>query len=595
MGRNVRRRFQLPLYLIPIVLGMGGVLFSRQFDDPLVRGGIVLVSVALPIFVSGAMFTRLHISRRERALLITGIMLLLLGAAVMLSGFADSLIETGGVPPAVGELSRWLGIGSLVLGLLAVLFIVVRTDEAIEEVGGRFRQLARHMSEGFVLSSADGRIATVNQRFLEMTGLEEREVAGLHMRDLAERVKMDRVPPQAEETQAAPAEYQISWTLNDQLRDFWVSSTPVYGRRGQLAGTLTTIRDVTEQNRLSRSIERYAEDLQRLVDERTRQLRQSEQQLRDLLENMNEGFLTIDDQFRIGFANDRIAQLLGRSLSSIRGQEVFKFVEAASHGKLLDLFSIADNDERQRVNQEINFAGAEQESVPVVVSVAPILDQTEEHLRYSLVVTDVSELKTMQRQLELRANELEVANQELRMLDKAKDTFLSNVTHELRTPLSTIRGYIEMLEGEEHGANGNAIRVMRRNVDRLQALIEEMIEFSRMQIRGVQLNLTLLDITKLVDENLSSIHPHASEKDIHTERTFEAEPMLIWGDPGKLGQVLTILLSNAVKFTEPGGKITVTVDHSADNGVSVAVTDTGIGIDESYRERVFDKFFQIDR
>ncbi len=594
MGRDVRRRFHFPFYLIPVVIGMAGVLFSRQFDDPLLRGAVVLVSLALPLFASGAMFARLHVSRRERALLVGGIMLLVVGAAVMLSGFADSLIEAREIPPAVGELSRWLGVASLVTGLIAVLFIVVRTDEAIEEVGGRFRQLARHMSEGFVLSSADGRIATVNQRFLEMTGLEEHEIIGLGMQELANRVAMDRVPPQADDIHSAPAEYQISWTVDGQLREFWVSSTPVYGRRGQLAGALATVRDITEQNRLARSIERYTEDLQRLVEERTRQLRQSEQQLRDLLENMNEGFLTVDHEFRIRFSNTRISELLGAPTDAIRGEDVFKYVEAASHGKLLDLFSIADSDHKGRVNQELNLLGAGHEPIPVMVGVAPIREHNEEHLRYSLVVTDVSELKAMQRQLELRANELELANQELRMLDRAKDTFLSNVTHELRTPLSTIRGYIEMLQGEEHPNNGNALRVMERNVDRLQALIEEMIEFSRMQIRGVQLSLTLFDITGLVEENLSSIHPQASEKDIHTSHAFDADSVLVWGDSGKLGQALTILLSNAVKFTEPGGEIRVEVKRTPDNGVSVAVSDTGIGIDEANQERVFDKFYQVD-
>src|SRR5690606_6361949 len=99
-----------------------------------------------------------------------------------------------------------------------------------------------------------------------------------------------------------------------------------------------------------------------------------------------------------------------------------------------------------------------------VVAISRLTDRGENSARYSLVLTDVSRLKDMQQQLQTRAEDLERANEELRMLDRAKDTFLSNVTHELRTPLSTIRGYIEMLQSNQLGElpqpTTNALHVM---------------------------------------------------------------------------------------------------------------------------------------
>ncbi len=586
----------MPLYLIPIIIGMAGVLFSRQFDSAVVRGTVVMFSVALPVFASGRLLAHLHMKRRERFMLVGGMFLLILGAAITLSGLADRLIETREIAHYVGVMSRWLGMLSLVVGLMAVLFIAVRTDEAFGELGGRFRQLAQHMSEGFVLTTPAGVIATVNPRFLDMTGLSEDEAVGMDLTELAQRVGMDRILPQADNPKGGTKEYQVSWPFYGEERQFWVSSTPVYGRRSQVVGTLSTLRDVTEQNRMARSLERYAEDLQKQVQERTRQLRQSEQHLRELLMNMNEGFVAVDGQFRIHFANDRIAQLLGAPAQSMRGESILDYVGPASRGKLLELFDMAEAHRGNRVNLEVNLITQDGKTLPVVMGAAPIHDPNQEDLRYSLVITDVSELKTMQHQLEMRANELELANQELRMLDRAKDSFLSNVTHELRTPLSTIRGYIEMLEGGEtdSGTERTALEVMRRNVDRLQALIEEMLEFSRMQIRGVQLSMRLFDVDTLVREQLMSHHPQASEKGVSLEArpSGEGRP-LVWGDPGKLNQVLTILLSNAIKFTETGGEVSV---EYGDNGAdfTIAVRDTGIGIEETHRERVFDKFYQVD-
>ncbi|MFO7774391.1 MAG: PAS domain S-box protein [Candidatus Hydrogenedentota bacterium] len=587
----------MPLYLIPVIIGMAGVLFSRQFDSAVVRGAVVLASVTLPVFAGGRLLAHLHMKRRERFMLIGGMFLLVLGAAITLSGFTDRLMETHDIAPYVGVMSRWLGMLSLVIGLMAVLFIAVRTDEAFGELGGRFRQLAQHMSEGFVLTTPAGVIATVNPRFLEMTGLREDEAVGMDLTELAQRVGMDRILPQADNPKGGTKEGQVSWPFYGEERQFWVSSTPVYGKRGQVVGALSTLRDVTEQNRMAKSLEHYAEDLQRQVQERTRQLRQSEQHLRELLMTMNEGFVAVDGQFRIQFANDRIAQLLGVSAQAMRDKSVLDYVGPASRGKLLELFDMAAAQGGKRVNLEVNLITQDGDTLPVVMGAAPIHDSSQEGLRYSLVITDVSELKTMQRQLEMRANELEQANQELRMLDRAKDSLLSNVTHELRTPLSTIRGYIEMLENAEDDSGesrGAALEVMRRNVDRLQALIEEMLEFSRMQIRGVQLSLRLFDANTLVQEQLMSHHPQANEKGVSLESLCSNEqPPMVWGDPSKLNQVLTILLSNAIKFTETGGRVTVECS-CAGSDFTLAVHDTGIGIEETHQERVFDKFYQVD-
>lgn len=597
MSMQGQSRTRVPLYLIPIIIGMAGVLFSRQFDSAFVRGAVVLASVALPVFAGGRLLAHLHMKRRERFMLIGGIFLLILGAAITLSGLADRLIETRDIAPYVGVMSRWLGMLSLVTGLVAVLFIAIRTDEAFGEVGGRFRQLAQHMSEGFVLTTPAGVIATVNPRFLEMTGLREEEAVGMDLTELAQRVGMDRILPQADNPKGGTKEGQVSWPFYGEERQFWVSSTPVYGKRGQVVGTLSTLRDVTEQNRMAKSLERYAEDLQRQVQERTRQLRQSEQHLRELLMNMNEGFVAVDGQFRIQFANDRIAQLLGVSAQAMRDESILDYVGPASRGKLLELFDMAAAHGGNRVNLEVNLITQDGDTLPVVMGAAPIHDPNQEDLRYSLVITDVSELKAMQRQLEMRANELEQANQELRMLDRAKDSLLSNVTHELRTPLSTIRGYIEMLENAEDDSGegwATALEVMRRNVDRLQALIEEMLEFSRMQIRGVQLSMRLFDVNSLVREQLMSHHPQASEKGVSLKsQSSGAQPPLVWGDPSKLNQVLTILLSNAIKFTETGGQVTLEYGYNG-HDCTIAVHDTGIGIEETHRERVFDKFYQVD-
>ncbi len=593
-----RMRKSLPLYLIPIVVGVGGIVFSQQLEPPWLRAIVVLLSVAAPLFAGGNILARLQIRGPERAVLIGGLILLVVGASVPLSGFSQSLIEAHDVPPAAGEAARWIGLGSLLLGVFAIVFIAVRADEAIDHLAGRFRQLASHMSEGFVLTDYDGAIAMVNQRFLEMAGLPEREVMGQDIAAVSKRLGVDPVLPSVRSLGTKSREYRVSWFTGGEERQCWVSGAPVYSPRGRLTGMLLTLRDITEEARLSDDLEKYSKDLQRVVNERTRQLRQSEEQLRDLLMHMNEGFVTLDSRFHVHFANDRIAEMLDTPPAEILGRDLFDFVDTASQAKLLDLFPVADAGEVSRVNQELNFIARGRVLLPVMVGVAPIRDQGAPDLRYSLVVTDISELKQMQRELEERAAQLESANQELRMLDRAKDAFLSNVTHELRTPLTSIRGYIDSLAAgggdESPEERRKAVEVMDRNAQRLNALIDEMIEFSRMQVRGVQLTLSLLDPGRTADECVRSALPQARDKGVALETDWPARLPLIWGDQGKLGQVLTILLNNAIKFTGESGRIKVSLRETGNNGFEIAVSDTGIGIDRANHEKIFDKFFQVD-
>ena len=642
-------RGRLLQYLIPTLIGLGGLLFSRQIDNAILRFAIILVSVAVPLFAGGNLLARYGGQGRVRFLLLGGIVMLLIGAAARLSEVAETMAEQQVIPQSVAEVSRWLGMFSLLLGSCAVLFSVARTGEAIEEVGERFRHLADLMSEGFILSSPTGTVVRVNQRFLDMLGLTEEMVVGENAGELVARLGVGSVGAHLDmRAKALASEYEISWHVRGEERQFWLSGTPIFDRYNRLMGTLATVRDVTERNRMAKRLERYAKGLQDLVEEQTQKLRQSEAEFHDLLMQMNEGFITVDTNYRIQFANQRICDLLKVSAKAFRGCEVFDFVDPASRMRLMGLLRMGDSPLfPSRPHPELNFLRTDGVAVPVVVAVAPVQapegvehppappskgdrtdlppsrgDRTDLPLSkkdsaeasskgdsaggspskgdlcYSLVITDVSELKRMQRQLEMRASELEAVNEELRAFGRAKDSFLSNVSHELKTPLSTINGYVEILTsgslGSLQGPQVSALKVMERNVKRLVSLINEMIEFSRMEIRGIQLQKTLFSPGKLVWECVASAEPQALAKDISLSVFIPDEFPPAWGDPEKITQVLGILLSNAVKFSNQGGMVQVHISASSDHTLAITVSDTGIGIDPAFHTRVFEKFFQVD-
>lgn len=594
----------MSLYVVPVLLGLSGILFAQRLEAFWLRDIALLLSVMGPTMAAGYILANVRSHGTERLLLLVGILVLMLWAIAAASGLLEGFVASEEVSRRVGGISHSLGFVSLLLGLLAIVSAVVRTDVAIEELGARFRHLADHMGEGFILAGADGTVAMANQRFLELTGLAESDVVGSDLREIAQTLNGEIMLPQLEQRMRGQAsEYRCTWVVKGEERHFLISGKPLFNRRGNLAGALATVRDITEQHNLAKRLERYTHGLQKLVEDRTEKLRQSEERFRNLLLHMSEGFLTVDESFRIRFANERICEVLHVQPEALTDRKVFDFVEAPGRGRLLELFETARLREDQATQQEFTFLAEDGPAIPVMVAIAPVQAEDEPdddavEARYSLVVTDISELKRMQHQLEVRANELQNANEELKMLDRAKDGFLSNVSHELKTPLATIRGYVEMLSGGSLGSLAeqqlNALTVMNRNAQRLGLLIEEMIEFSRMQIRGIQLSMGLHSVRTLLQESAASIQPQAGARDIEVHVTVEKDLPVAWADRKRVAQVLAILLSNAVKFSHHGGSIELRAAARTSDTLILSVEDHGIGIPSAFHQRVFDKFFQVD-
>lgn len=599
MLRSRYPRKRLLLYLIPILMGLVGIQFSMLLDNTVLRSTMIMVAVAIPLISCGNLLARFQIGLLERFFLLLGVLLLLVGAGLSVSGFTVAIEDGSYMSQQVAFFSRLMGIGSLMLGLIVVLYMVGRTGEDIEEMAERFSYLANHMHEGFVLSRVNGPVLMVNKRFLAMFGIQEREVLGLSFLEFASRFGIQDIADHlSQHGDRGPAELEVVWNAEGEERHFWLSATPVLNRFGRHYANLATVREVTEQRRLARRVERYAAGLQSLVEEQTQKLKQSEDRFRTLLLSMNEGFLTVDGNNRIQFANKRICDLLHTPEDALLQREVLDFVDPAGRVRLLNILVKRGSLLEEEARLELNFVNADGALLPAMLAVTYLPHGINNEPAHSLVVTDVSELKQMQRQLEQRARELEELNEELRTHDRAKDSFLSNVSHELRTPLSTIQGYVEMLEsgslGAMDSAQSSAIRVMDRNVKRLVGHLNEIIEFSRMEIRGVQIARRLFSPAYLIQEAVSSFHPAALARDITLEMDVEGNLQPTWCDRQKMDQVLGILFNNALKFTPEGGKITVRAECDPDRTFRISVADTGIGIRKEHHQKVFDKFFQVD-
>jgi signal transduction histidine kinase len=174
-----------------------------------------------------------------------------------------------------------------------------------------------------------------------------------------------------------------------------------------------------------------------------------------------------------------------------------------------------------------------------------------------------------------------------------RDAFVATVSHELRTPLTSISGFLEMMEDEEHGVGETGrtyLEVIRRSTDRLHDLVEDLLLIAQIEARRVELAFDRVDLAALVARSIEAYLPKAVEKQVSLELTADSPPF-VRGDARRLTQVVDNLVTNAVKFTDAGGSVTVTVERDGD-AVRLVVADTGVGIPAEEQGQVFSRFFR---
>jgi len=180
-----------------------------------------------------------------------------------------------------------------------------------------------------------------------------------------------------------------------------------------------------------------------------------------------------------------------------------------------------------------------------------------------------------------------------RELDRMRDAFVATVSHELRTPLTSISGFLEMMQDEEAGlgtAGRQYLEVIRRSTSRLHALVEDLLLVAQIEAKRIELLLAPVDVADLARRSAELVRPAATEKNVTVDVVADHAPELLADGP-RLRQVLDNLVSNAVKFTNDGGAVTVSVAGNGDS-VVVTVADTGIGIPPDEQGQVFSRFFR---
>ncbi|HWT03287.1 MAG TPA: ATP-binding protein [Pyrinomonadaceae bacterium] len=185
----------------------------------------------------------------------------------------------------------------------------------------------------------------------------------------------------------------------------------------------------------------------------------------------------------------------------------------------------------------------------------------------------------------------------LERLERVRQEFLSNVSHELRTPLTAIIAFVETLEDgalEDSASNRRFLAIIRRNAERMHSLIDDILELSAIEAGTVKVEVVELPLRALVGDVLTAVARRAEERRVTLVNEVGPEAV-VFADAGRLEQMLTNLVDNAIKFNREGGRVTVSHESTGGARDRVTVTDTGEGITPEHVKRIFERFYRVDR
>ncbi|WP_045523572.1 two-component system histidine kinase PnpS [Neobacillus niacini] len=186
---------------------------------------------------------------------------------------------------------------------------------------------------------------------------------------------------------------------------------------------------------------------------------------------------------------------------------------------------------------------------------------------------------------------------EIKKLEQMRKDFVANVSHELKTPVTSIKGFSEtLLDGAMNNQDTLEafLSIINKESERMQSLIQDLLDFSKIEQQEFKLNIQDFDLYELIKEVITMLNKKAISKDIRLELEFKREELYIQGDHDRLKQVFINLISNAILYTPPQGYVNISLfEH--EKTVKIHVKDSGVGIKKEEIPRIFERFYRVDR
>jgi PAS domain S-box-containing protein len=449
-------------------------------------------------------------------------------------------------------------------------------NEASKPDEGRLLATLSGIGEAVITADLDDRITFLNPVAEALTGWSQEAVGE----------PLDRVVRIVDEENGEPVELPTARALRDGRavetarrrlllardgteRSITGNASPLRNDRGEVTGVVLDLRDITEQRDAARSLEKavwYA---------------------RDIISTLREPFLVLGSDLRVDTANRAFYRTFEVSPEETEDSFLFDLGngqwDIPGLRKLLEeVVSRHEPIEDHEVDHTFPNLGRR----IMLLNARPFPPDSKTPESILLAIQDV----TPQRESALQERAEELAE-----IDRRKNEFLATLAHELRNPLAPIRSGLEVirLSGSEGEVVRRASDMMERQVGQMARLVDDLIDISRINRGEIELRRERIDLASSLRHAVEAVRSYCEEVDLTLTVTFPSQPIHVTADPVRLEQVVGNLLTNACKFTDKGGHVSLAVE--AEDGLAIIrVRDNGIGIAPDQLPQIFDLFMRAD-
>lgn len=422
----------------------------------------------------------------------------------------------------------------------------------------------------------DNPIIYCNPAFEEISGYTREEIIGHNCRFLQGKDRGQDSRSTIAEAIANGENCQVeirNYTKSGKL--FWneLYISPVKDNNGIVTNFIGIQNDVTLRKKSQLELEMSQADMEKKVEDRTRMLKESQEYLKSIVETIRESLLVMDKNYQILSANNHFLNTFKVSINETKGKILY------------DLGNGQWNIPELKVMME-----------EILPTNNPVLDYEVEHdfphigKKLMLLNAHRIELEGQYKDWILLAIE-DIT--ERRAIQQRKDDFLSIASHELKTPLTTIVGYMQMMQrlmpDNASDKFKNIVDKTGKYVHRLNQLLAELLDVSRIQTGNIELHREPFDFDKMLVETIEGIKTATPKRSIDL---IGKTGIIYNGDESHLVQVLSNLLSNALKYSPEDTAVTVQVNSISDF-IKVSITDKGMGIGHDEQSKIFDRFYRV--
>src|SRR5690348_13476052 len=376
------------------------------------------------------------------------------------------------------------------------------------------------------------------------------------------------------------------------------SGNSVFDEKGKLIGRTVAFRDISDIYAVRERIEQDQKKIKQQYDDLKKVnflLTAAEKKFRSLYDTSPDLMRTIDAKGVITDCNDAYATNLGYTKQQTLGMSIFDHTAEKSLAPMKATFDSWKSG-LSITNNEVWMKRKDGTVFPALLSATTFYEKDGE-MRSNTIIKDITELYNARQKIEENESHIREQYEQLRRTDKSKEEFLTMITHELKTPLVPIQGYVDILLTDTFGkltdAQRQRLEIIKLNSQTLSKLMTDLLDVQKIEIGQLRISKTRHSLADILSHVVENMKPTLEKYYITISTQLESD-LFCMCDSMRIEQVIHNLINNAIDFCpKENGKIIITLYHDGKNA-KIVVKDNGVGISKNKLEQIFVKFYQID-